>query len=88
MSQNTREVAGRAHKCLQKLQGAKGSELDKEENSRFSGSSLGPTLLPEATESNGPHPILKLTGNEDDFLKQGREIFEFVQWTAILGELN
>ena len=31
---------------------------------------------------------MKLTGNEDDFLKQGREIFGFVQWTAILGELN
>lgn len=31
---------------------------------------------------------MKLTGNEDDFLKQVREIFGFVQWTAILEELN
>ena len=31
---------------------------------------------------------MKLTGNEDDFLKQGREIFGFVQWTAILEKLN
>ena len=33
-------------------------------------------------------PILKLTGNEDDFLKQGREIYGFIQWTAVLRELN
>ena len=36
--QRLREVAVKAHECLQKLQGAKGSEVDNEVNTRFSGS--------------------------------------------------
>ena len=40
--QKSREVAVKAHECLQKLQGVKGSELDKDVNSRFSDSSSEP----------------------------------------------
>ena len=34
--QRTREVAVKAHECLRKLQGAKGSEVDREVETRFS----------------------------------------------------
>ena len=37
--QRSREVAVKAHECLQKLQGTKGSEVDREVHTRFSGSS-------------------------------------------------
>ena len=37
--QRSREVAVKAHECLQKLQGVKGPEVDKDVNSRFSDSS-------------------------------------------------
>lgn len=33
--QRSRKVAAKAHECLQKLQGAKVSEVDKEVNTRF-----------------------------------------------------
>ena len=42
--QRSREVAVKAHECLQKLQGVKGSEVDKDVNSRFSDSSSEPTV--------------------------------------------
>ena len=42
--QRSREVAVKAHECLQKLQGVKGSELDKDVNSRFSDSSSEPVV--------------------------------------------
>ena len=34
----SREVAGKAHECLQKLQGSKGSEVDEDVQARFGGS--------------------------------------------------
>ena len=37
--QRSREFAVKAHECLQKLQGNKGSEVDMEVNTRFSSSS-------------------------------------------------
>ena len=42
--QRSREVDAKAHECLQKLQGVKGSEVDKDVNSRFSDSSSEPAV--------------------------------------------
>ena len=42
--QKSREVAVKARECLQKLQGVKGSEVDKDVNSRFSDSSSEPAV--------------------------------------------
>ena len=47
--QRSRKVAVKAHECLQKLQGVKGSEVDKDVNSRFS--DLSSELAVEILES-------------------------------------
>ena len=47
--QRSREVAVKAHECLQKLQGAKGSEVDNEAITRFSGSESSVTAPKETT---------------------------------------
>jgi len=52
----SREVAVKAHECLQKLQGTKGSEVDKEVNTRFSDSTSSFAALAESTESKGVPP--------------------------------
>ena len=49
--QRSREVAAKAHECLQKLQGTKGSEVDKEVNTRFGDSTSSSTTLAESAES-------------------------------------
>ena len=54
--QRSREVAVKAHECLQKLQGAKGSQVDKEVNTRFSGSTSSFTAAVETTESKNACP--------------------------------
>ncbi|XP_068728997.1 uncharacterized protein [Montipora capricornis] len=48
--QRSREVAVKAHECLQKLQGTKGSEVDIEVNSRFGSSSSTVTFEPPTFE--------------------------------------
>jgi len=61
--QRSREVAVKAHECLQKLQGTKGSEVDEEVNARFGFSkSASATLVenaameipPQATADDPP----------------------------------
>ena len=54
--QRSREVAVRAHECLQKLQGTKGSEVDEEVNKRFSHSTLSLAAPTESTESKSAPP--------------------------------
>ena len=54
--QRSREVAAKAHECLQKLQGAKGSELDKEVNTRFRDSTSSSAALAESAESKSVVP--------------------------------
>ena len=46
----------KAHECLQKLQGTKGSEVDEEVNKRFSHSTLSFAALTESTESKSAPP--------------------------------
>ena len=54
--QRSREVAVKAHACLQKLQGTKGSEVDREVHTRFSGSSSGLSAGVETAESKSGAP--------------------------------
>ena len=54
--QRSREVAVKAHECLQKLQGTKGSEVDREVHTRFSGSSSGLSAGVETAESKSGAP--------------------------------
>ena len=54
--QRSREVAAKAHECLQKLQGTKGSEVDKDVNTRFSDSSSSSAALAESAESKSVPP--------------------------------
>ena len=48
--QGSREVAAMAHECLQKLQGTKGSEVDKEVHTRFGCSTSSSSPLVETAE--------------------------------------
>ena len=95
--QRSREVAVKAHECLQKLQGVKGSEVDKDVNSRFSDSSSEPVVeilesrrtprkkeTPPSHAWNNHRRVLKFTSDEDDFLKEGIRRYGVGQWTAIL----
>ena len=49
--QRSREVAVKAHECLQKLQGTKGSEVDREVQTRFSGSTSSLAAPVETAET-------------------------------------
>ena len=54
--QRSREVALKGHECLQKLQGAKGSEVDEDVNARLgdSTSNAGPSVEPVQNENSSP----------------------------------
>ena len=54
--QRSREVAVKAQECLQKLQGAKGSEVDHEVETRFNSSTSSFSAPVQTTESNTPSP--------------------------------
>ena len=54
--QRSREVAVKAHECLQKLQGAKGSEVDREVQTRFSGSTSSLAAPVETAETTSALP--------------------------------
>ena len=97
--QRSREVAVKAHECLQKLQGSKGSEVDEDVHARIDGSTSSSTLSVETIEnaSMSPprkgfilrsqrklHRVMKFTADEDDFLKKGINRHGYGQWTAIL----
>ena len=54
--QRSREVAVKAHECLQKLQGTKGSEVDREVQTRFSGSTSSLAAPVETAETKSAPP--------------------------------
>ena len=54
--QRSREVAVKAHECLQKLQDAKGSEVDREVQTRFSGSTSSLAVPVETAETKSALP--------------------------------
>ena len=47
LNQGSREVAVKAHECIQELQGSKGSEVDEEIHARIDGSISSSTLSVE-----------------------------------------
>ena len=54
--QRSREVAVKAHECSQKLQGTKGSEVDREVQTRFSGSTSSLAAPVETAETKSAPP--------------------------------
>jgi len=97
--QRSREVAVKAHECLQKLQGSKGSEMDEDVHARIDGSTSSSTLSVETIENASVSPprkgfvlrsqtklrrVMKFTSDEDDFLQKGINRHGYGQWTAIL----
>jgi len=56
--QRSREAAVKARKCLQKLQGTKGSEVDREVQTRFSGSTSS-LAAPVETAETKRRPLKK-----------------------------
>lgn len=97
--QRSREVAVKAHECLQKLQGSKGSEVDEDVHARIDGSTSSSTLSVETIENASVSPprkgfvlrsqrklhrVMKFTSDEDDFLQKGINRHGYGQWTAIL----
>ena len=82
--QRSREVALKGHECLQKLQGAKGSEVDEDVHARLgdSTSNAGSSFERVQNISSSPNKsmwrpqrnichVLKFTTEEDDFLRKG-----------------
>ena len=93
--QRSREVALKGHECLQKLQGAKGSEVDEDVNARLGDSTSNALPSVEPVQNDAPpkrilrsqrniRHVLKFTTEEDYFLKEGITNHGFGQWTAIL----
>ena len=93
--QRSHEVAAKAHECLQNLQGTKGSEVDKEVNTKFGDSTQSRSAtLAESTESKSvvcpkrdapPSNQLRIQRSQRRVLKfTAYKEFGFGQWTAIL----
>ena len=70
----SREVAVKAHECLQKLQGTKGSEVDMEVNTRFGSSSSIATFEPaiDCARSENARPKIDTT-HSNRLLSQGHQ---------------
>ena len=73
----SREVAVKAHECLQKLLGTKGSEVDMEVNTRFRSSSTSSTatLEPaiECSRSENTRPKIDTPPHSNRLLSQGHQ---------------
>ena len=70
----SREIAVKAHECLQKLQGTKGSEVDMEVNTRFGSTSSIATFEPaiECARSENARPKID-TPHSNRLLSQGHQ---------------
>ncbi|XP_068734477.1 uncharacterized protein, partial [Montipora capricornis] len=71
----SREVAVKAHECLQKLQGTKGSEVDMEVNTRFGSSSSTVTFEPtfECARSENARHKIDTPPHSNRLLSQGHQ---------------
>ena len=77
----SREVALRAHECLQKLQGSKGSEVDEDVQARFGGSTSSSTLSVETMENaSSSRPRKSVTSTEN--LRTQRKVHRVMKFTA------
>ncbi|KAL9954646.1 hypothetical protein ACROYT_G042211 [Oculina patagonica] len=86
--QRSREVAVKAHECLQKLQGTKGSEVDREVQTRFSSSTASIEAPVETTETKSallerpdspPTKQLRIQRNHRSVLKFTANEDEFLE---------
>ena len=87
--QRSREVALKGHECLQKLQGAKGSEVDEDVHARLgdSTSEAGPSVEKVQNMSSSPEKDAlpkRILRSHKNILKEGITKHGFGQWTAIL----
>jgi hypothetical protein len=79
--QRSREVAVKAHECLQKLQGSKGSEVDEDVQARFGGSTSSSTLSVETIEKASlSHPKKGVIPTEN--LRTQRKLHRAMKFTA------
>ena len=78
--QRSREVALKGHECLQKLQGAKGSEVDEDVNARLgdSTSTAGPSVEPVENVNTSP----KKDALPKRILRSQRNIRHVLKFTA------
>ena len=77
----SREVAVRAHECLQKLQGSKGSEVDEDVQARFGGSTSSSTLSVETMENASLSPPRKGATSTEN-LRTQRKLHRVMKFTA------
>ena len=68
----SREVAVKAHECLQKLQGSKGSEVDEDVQARFGGSTSISTTSVETMEKATLSPPRKVVVSTENLRTQRR----------------
>ena len=77
----SREVALRAHECLQKLQGSTGSEVDEDVQARFGGSTSSSTLSADTMENASlSRPRKGVTFTEN--LRIQRKLHRVMKFTA------
>ena len=77
----SREVAVKAHECLQKLQGSKGSEVDEDVQARFGGSTSSSTMSVETMEKASLSPPRKVVIPTEN-LRTQRKLHRVMKFTA------
>ncbi len=77
----SREVAVKAHVCLQKLQGSKGSEVDEDLQARFGGSTSSSTMSVQTMEKASLPPPRKLVIPAEN-LRTQRRLHRVMKFTA------
>ena len=77
----SREVAVKAHECLQKLQGSKGSEVDEDVQARFGGSTSSSTMSVETMEKASLSPPRKAVIPTEN-LRTQRRLHRVIKFTA------
>ena len=77
----SREVAVKAHVCLQKLQGSKGSEVDEDVQARFGGSTSSSTMSVQTMEKASLSPPRKVVIPAENLRTQGG-LHQVMKFTA------
>ena len=77
----SREVAVKAHECLQKLQGSKGSAVDEDVQARFGGSTSSSTMSVQTMEKASLSPPRKVVIPAEN-LRTQRKLHRVMKFTA------
>ena len=77
----SREVAVKAHECLQKLQGSKGSEVDEDVQARFGGSTSSSTMSVKSMEKESLSPPRKVIIPAEN-LRTQRKVHRVMKFTV------